>query len=321
MIDSLENRATEAVRSWYDGLRRFRNGMPAKGSVAVGLVVLDRLKSKFELNPDAHRTAGGGQVSGVSKQVVQRILSEFGENRTLSEIAGRSNRGSIQAAEELLAQIDEIGLDREDESRRNSILTLMQRFLVRRVSDYFSRERLKPVFDPATSTRRFIADLLKLAHDQGKCGAVAEYLVGAKLQLRFPNIEVRNESFAAADEPSGHPGDFLVGQTVFHITVSPNADHYEKCRRNLSEGFRVYLLVPDAVVIGARQNAENIAIGKIAVESVESFVSQNIEELGEFSASGLTDGLSRLLILYNARVDEIEHDKSLLIDVPPNVSN
>ncbi|WP_134217370.1 DUF4928 family protein [Pelotomaculum sp. FP] len=81
----------------------------------------------------------------------------------------------------------------------------------------------------------------------------------------------------------GRPGDFLVGDTAFHVTVAPMPAVYEKCKRNIEDGFRVYLLVPDRSLIGAKQNAETVAPGKITVESIEPFVGQNIEELSVFS--------------------------------------
>jgi len=72
----------------------------------------------------------------------------------------------------------------------------------------------------------------------------------------------------------------------FSVTVSPMPAVYEKCKRNIEEGLRVYLLVPDGRLVGARQNAEAIVIGKITVESIESFVGQNVEELSVFKKIG-----------------------------------
>lgn len=77
------------------------------------------------------------------------------------------------------------------------------------------------------------------------------------------------------------------------------------------------LLVPDNRLEGARQNAEDRGIlGRIAVESIETFVSHNVSELSEFGHRGLVSTLAELLYLYNRRVDEVESDKSLLIQVP-----
>jgi hypothetical protein len=161
--------------------------------------------------------------------------------------------------------------------------------------------------------------LLSAARDTGKEGPVAQHLVGAKLQLRFPDIAVGNESYSTADEQLGRPGDFYIGDTAFHVTVAPMIGVYEKCKHNLENGYRVFLLVPERAVTGARQNAELMGPGRIAVESIESFVGQNIEELSYFSRDKLKNGFRRLLETYNDRVDAAETDKSMLVEIPRNL--
>jgi hypothetical protein len=74
------------------------------------------------------------------------------------------------------------------------------------------------------------------------------------------------------------------------------------------------------VVIGARQNAEIVAPGCIAVESIETFVAQNIEDLALFSLAQVACGLRRLLETYNARVDAVEADKSMMVEIPRNLA-
>jgi hypothetical protein len=81
-----------------------------------------------------------------------------------------------------------------------------------------------------------------------------------------------------------------------------------------------YLLVPDRVLQGAKELAKQALEGRISVQSVESFVAQNIEELATFRKDELISGLRRLLETYNQRVDAIEIDKSLLIEMPHNLA-
>ncbi|MGD0542348.1 MAG: DUF4928 family protein, partial [Tepidisphaeraceae bacterium] len=82
---------------------------------------------------------------------------------------------------------------------------------------------------------------------------------------------------------------------------------------------RVYLLVPGSQVVGAQQNATLMAGDKVAVESIQSFVATNIDEHTEFDGEKLKSGFRRLLDKYNERVAAIELDKSMLIDIPPNL--
>jgi hypothetical protein len=81
----------------------------------------------------------------------------------------------------------------------------------------------------------------------------------------------------------------------------------------------VYLLVRYKDVVGTKQNAENIAPGQIMVESIETFVSQNLDELAVFSQVQRVSEFRKLLETYNRRVDNTETNKSLMIEIPPNV--
>ena len=55
--------------------------------------------------------------------------------------------------------------------------------------------------------------------------------------------------------------------------------------------------------------------GRISVQSLEAFISQNLEELSGFTRSQRLTGFRDLLQTYNTRVDAVENDKSLLIEI------
>ena len=139
------------------------------------------------------------------------------------------------------------------------------------------------------------------------------------MQLRFPEIEVSNEGGSTADMQTQRPGDFLVGDTAFHVTVAPMLPVYEKCKYNISQGYKPFILVPDSKLIGARQIAEQVSLQQIGVESIESFVSQNINEISSFNKKDLTSSFKKLVTIYNHRVNEVETDKSLMIELPSNL--
>ncbi|MBI5115122.1 DUF4928 family protein [Candidatus Poribacteria bacterium] len=77
--------------------------------------------------------------------------------------------------------------------------------------------------------------------------------------------------------------------------------------------------MPERIVAAVRGNAEDKAPRKIAVESIESFVGPNLEELATFSKTELFHSFKRLLDTYNERVAAVENDKSLLIEMPRNL--
>lgn len=305
---------------WYAQLPVHRaSGGPARGTIAAAVVALERLKENCSLKLDSHRAAGKSQIKGVSGAAVARILSTFGEIRPFLKEGGRTNRGGPGDIGKMLDVLKTAGLDRFLVNERREIIKELQFILVEKVRAFHGRERLRIVYDASKSTWQAMRDLLAVARETGKEGPVAQYLVGAKLELRFPDIEIRNESYSTADDQLGRPGDFQVGDTAFHVTVAPMHALYEKCRRNIDKGFRVYLLVPDRCLIGARQNVETGMPGQVAVESIESFVGQNIEELSFFSKDKLVEGFNRLLQTYNRRVGEVEADKSMLVEIPRNL--
>lgn len=306
--------------AWYKSLKIVKaNNGPANGTIATTLVLLERLKDKYDLDFDSHVAPGGAQIKGASGAAVAVILAALGETRPFAKEGGRTNRGGQGDIRPLFKSLASLKLESFSSEERNEVLTSFQAFLVERVRDFHNRQKLKLVFDPKLSTWQIIHDLFETANSEGKAGYIAQHLVGAKLQLRFPNIEISNESASTADMPTNRSGDFAIGNTVFHITVAPMEAVYKKCKENIKDGLKVYLIVPDAKLAAARQLAEQYCNGQIAVESLESFVSQNIEEMSVFVADNLKRSLVDLVSIYNERVNAVEVDKSLMIELPANL--
>ncbi len=219
----------------------------------------------------------------------------------------------------LLESLKALELELLSPEERNEILTALQAALVERVRDSHNRQRLTFSFDPSKTTWQIVREILDSARKSGKEGPVAQYLVGANLQLRYPEIQVDNFSYSTSDAQRAKPGDFFVGDTAFHVTVAPMACVYERYRTNLSDGYRVYLIVPDRLAVGAWQNAEGVEMGRIFVKSIESFVGGNVDEMSVFSRRDIIRQFRRLLEVYNMRVDAVETDKSMMIDLPPGL--
>lgn len=305
---------------WYNSLNIVKqNNGPANGTIAAALVVLNRLQEDYNLDFNTHVAKGGMQIRGASGAAVAAILKSFGEERPFAKEGGRTNRGGPAEIKALLEMLQSLHLNRKSVDERNDVLYSMQLFLVDRVRDFHNRQKIKLTFNPALSTWHIVHNLLAEATAEGKAGYVAQHLVGAKLQLRFPKIEVSNEGGSTADMQTQRPGDFLIGHTAFHVTVAPMQPVFDKCRHNIRQGFKPFLLVPDSKLIGARQIAEQTCEQQIAVESIESFVSQNINEISSFDKDNLTNSFKELVEIYNGRVDEVETDKSLMIELPSNL--
>lgn len=319
--EKAQRNALAALAEWYSSLTvRKSSAGPARGSIAVALVVLEHLKESYSLELDAHTARGGSQIRGVTPNTLKNILARFGETRPFVKEGGRTNRGGRGDAGKLLNTLKDLGLEALSPDDRHRILDEFQRWLVEKVQEFHGRQRLEFGFDPSTTTYQLIESFLSVARAGGKEGPVAQHLVGAKLQLRFPDVPVPNQPFSAADEQSGRPGDFYIGDTVFHVTVAPSPALFEKCLNNLRRGYRVYVLVADRTLAAARQLAELNAPGRITCLSIESFVGPNVDEVSTFSRVSLRNEIRNLLDTYNTRVNAVELDKSLLIDVPRNLA-
>lgn len=321
-VERAINYIVESFVDWYHSLKQYKqNEGPARGTISGALIVLEHLRSHCDLNVDAHMAPGGTQVAGANKSALKSILSRYDEYREFAREAGRTNRGLRGDMSSMLATLQGVGLDELDEDDRLNAINQMQQFLVERVKDYHNRKRISFIYDQNKIARLLIKDLLESAKESGKYGPVAQHLVGAKLQMRFPDETIRNDSYSVSDIQSDLPGDFVVGNTAFHVTVAPMPALFDKCQQNIRDGYRVYILVPEIRLPGARDMAEMFQPERIAVESIESFVAQNLDELSTFSGERMSGGFRRLLEIYNCRVDESETDKSLMIEMPKNLLN
>lgn len=287
------------------------------GIVSVFIQVLDDLKANFDLEYQNYLTDKGAQIRDISGPRVKKILARFGETRKFLSEGGRTSRGGPRAVEKMLDLFKELIPNNLDENSRNEILDRIQSFLVERVREFFERKKVKLAFDSKLSTWQIFHNLIKAASK--KAGYVVQHLVGAKLELRFPDIPISNEAGSTADVQTKRGGDFTVGNTVFHVTMDAKPQLFDKCLENISEGLKVYLIVPDSILAGTRQLANQYCNGQIAVESLESFLSQNIEEISVFKSDHLKRSLVHLVNIYNMRVMNAEVDMSLMIELPSNL--
>src|SRR5713226_6936444 len=76
------------------------------------------------------------------------------------------------------------GMDSPTSAERSELMfhETFQRFLADRLKEYYSRQRLSLVFNPAMSAWQLVHEILESARAAGKEGPVAQYLAGAALQ-------------------------------------------------------------------------------------------------------------------------------------------
>lgn len=308
------------IQDWYERNRRPGGLPPDRYVVCAALAVLEQARSIYPLTRDAFETQKG-QVK-TSRATIQRILGRYGENRLYAQEGGRTTRGTLTAAraiaEVLNASPELAGMTAEE---RVAALDNFQRWFAGQATEFFNQKRIPVDVDVNGPAADVVSRILEAAGP--KAGAVAQHLVGAKLAVRFSNagILVDNHSFTTADQILRRQGDFEIGNTVFHVTVSPTSAIVDKCRENVRNDYRVKLLVKDALLQAARQLVSIGGLtGKVGVVSIEGFIGENVEELGEFAQRQINLQLGYVLSTYNQRVADIETDRSLLLDIPNHLS-
>lgn len=315
--DALKQRVVALVRDWY------ATESGGRGIANTGLRMLEILRDGWPLEEETYLSQGGSQVSGLNGASGNAIIARYDASLArLGTESGRTSRGTPKAAKRLADALNALApLGSASDAERSDIVDAAQRWIVDEpIKELFSRERLRFAYRPDSTLVSTIGAMLRVAEERKQSGCVAQHLVGAKLQLRFPDISVPAHGCTTADAQTGRSGDFQLGTTVIHVTVAPGSLVVEKCRQNIADGTRPVLLVPAGRQAGALANvAEGGLEDQVAVYSIEYFIAQNLEEISVFDGGNYRSGLKRLLDEYNRRIDSAEVDKSIMFRLPANI--
>ncbi len=175
--------------------------------------------------------------------------------------------------------------------------------------------------DPNQSLRSVLSNLFeqafrrrRSAEERAHAGALLQHLVGAELACTLRPEVVRHHPYATADTGTGRAGDFVIGDTAFHVTAAPSEAVIERCRDNLETALRPVLITFENKTPTAFALAENAGIeARIDIFDIERFLALNILERGRFRSEGRQAALDDLVDEYNRIVEENETDRSLRI--------
>lgn len=289
-----------------------------KGSLAVVLHISRYAKEHgLPLNADNLITEGSGQVLGLGKGAVQRILADYGITQVLAEEGGRTSRGSIGVMRAYVAFLNGLQI------RKAADLEAVEAWWIDRVREHFSAKPFRLRFDAAKGLQAIIQDLLAQARKRQQestgmmyQGAMLQHLVGAKLELALPELQISHNGFSVADAVSDRSGDFVIDDSIIHITTSPGEAVILKCQRNLESGAKPIILTISEGVSVAKGLAGNAGLtGRIDIMDAEQFLAANLHELAFFKTSERRPTLEKLIDTYNRIVAENETDPSLRIEL------
>ena len=293
-----------------------REKISGKGPLSV-VLTLTRIVSEmsFPLKEEDFLTEGGGQVKGLGRSAVQNILEDHGINRVLAEEGGRTSRGSMGKMTAYVGFLNQLHEDDLVDTDK------IENWWVERVRAYSASKPLRLKADPSKSLRSIVADLIEVAFArQAECpgtmvaGAVMQHLVGAKLSLAAPDVDLKHNGFSVADSPSGRPGDFFINDTAVHVTTAPSEALIRKCLVNLEHGLRPLIITTGQGVGGAAALAKSFEVeGRVDVLDIEQFIATNVFEWSQFDGTRRFQSLDSLIETYNNIVEECETDPSLRI--------
>jgi hypothetical protein len=290
-----------------------------KGGLCVALVVTETAHERgLPLDPEDLRTDEGGQVAGLGKAAVQKIIEAQGITKVLAEEGGRTSRGSLGLMKLYVAVLNEL------HEAKTLDLDEALTWWIQKVRAHFASEGPKFHFDPGKSLRANINDLLDQATElqatgggTNYVGAVLQHLVGAKLDIVLGLGKIQHHGFSVADHSTDRNADYQIDVVAIHVTTHPTEALVRKCGENIKAGLKPLIITLGEAVRPADFILQTFELNdRVDVLDAAQFLTANVYERSFFKAGDCKVTLTALLERYNAIVAKCETDPSLLIKIP-----
>jgi len=280
--------------------------VPARLQAALAL--LERLREFPTLALTEHLSQGGS--AGISSheafgdKAVKRL-----QLQAINKTHGRRSSNLPGWGQELLDAVATLGFANADSAAKNRIIDEAQTIIAAPLRAIIEQDPLEVRLRDRT-VEAVVAELLIAAQEKGKSGDVAQYLVGAKLELRFkrnmPIYPANKSDRSSHFDQAPRLGDFEIENAVIEVAVGlPDDKHLLQIGEILEKSDGEVWLLTRSDRVGTWQTeiraSENIKSNRVVVTSVEAFIGQNISELAEFSTKGKADQLRALFDIYNTK--------------------
>ena len=274
----------------------------------TALALLEKLRDDPSLNLDKHLASKGSSGLQSHETFGNRAHERLGLD-PINKNHGRRSSSLQDWGQELLDILKERGFASAPPDDRSKLIDEAQRSFATHLRDILEQEPLA-VRVRGRSAEAILQDVLNQAEGKGKAGDVAQYLVGAKLMLRFdqeiPIFPANKADRKSRSDRGARRGDFELENSVIEVAVGlPDEKHLAQVADALEHtDIEVWLLTrAKRVALWKDELAESdgVDIRRVVVTSVEAFVGQNITELAGFSAKGKESQLRELFDLYNTR--------------------
>ena len=285
-----------------------QGGRPVPARLQAALALLERLRDFPALLLAEHLSDPGSSGLKSHETYGDKALNRL-NLQPINKNHGRRSCNLRDWGQHLLDVIKKLGFIDADAASRTRLIDEWQAVLAVSLRAIIEQDPLEAHLRERTA-ESVINELLLAADEKGKSGDVAQYLVGAKLHLRF-NREIPVYPANKSDRTSYYDvaprlGDFEIENTVIEVAVgTPDEKHLIQIEEILEKSTAEVWLLTRADRVSAWQNELKTLgtkdIKRVVVTSVSAFVGQNITELGEFTTKGKTDQIKALFEIYNER--------------------
>ena len=283
------------------------SGRPIAARLQTALALLERLRDHPVLQLKPHLSASGQSL--ISHEPFGNSAHQRLGLGIVNKNHGRRSSNINDWGQGLLDLPEADGFNNLAPLQRDVLLDKSQERVAKDLRGILEQEPLA-VRVRGRSAEAIIADALAQADARGRIAEVAQYLVGAKLQLRFRDEHDRIAVMAAnkgdrkarGDEEQRR-GDFDLGHVVFEVAAGlPDLKHLAQVADVLEDpDSEMWLLVRGHRLQSWKDEVARADVDhrRVVVASIELFVGQNVAELGGLSAAGAVEQITELFRIYN----------------------
>ncbi|WP_373512576.1 DUF4928 family protein [Persicitalea sp.] len=334
---NIEDNISKLFEDWSESHMDTHSGLPIRGRLYGALVVLHNFLSSSENEPwgfentlavdstDKGEHFGDRSIKNHTSHKINLALSTLGRADLIPKSggeAGRTSTGTKRAGLDMIKIVNSVVYNAPNSLLREyglASVRVLNNLVLNKLDEHEALGGIEVNYSSNETIGSFISKIINTSSSNS--GAILQHLVGAKLELRYrnnSNVIVSHNKASTADFQTKRRGDFDLGNSVIHVTKSPNLDHFTKALENAKSGRTTYLLIPsDRMGISdLTKDLDPSYRSKVNIYSIEQFISQNLDELSEFKREISINNLEILLKKYNELIDIYENDSSLKIVIP-----
>lgn len=285
-----------------------KGGRLVPARLQTALALLERLRESPSLKLEAHQASRGSSGLESHEPFGARAHERF-NLEAINKYHGRRSSNLEDWGQVLLDEVKARGFEALPSNARQKLLDAIQEVFAAKLRSILEQEPLQARVKSRT-VESLIKEVLAQADEKGRMADVAQYLVGAKLELRFnqrlPVHPVNKGDRKSFGDQEARKGDFEIGDCVIEVALGlPDEKHLAQIESALDQAdVEVWLLTRgDRVATWQNELDRRLGAGmrRVVVTSVEAFVGQNIAELAAFSASEKPSQIKLLIDIYNDR--------------------